>query len=84
MKTACAAMVAALLTGCTPRIEMATPKEPITINMNVHIEHDIRIRADKETAQLLDKSNNRTGDQIHKEALTDKQENVGMQDKKQD
>ena len=41
-----AAMV--LLTGCVPRIEVAAPKEPITINMNVKIEHDIRIKADKE------------------------------------
>ena len=33
--------VAALLSGCTPRIEVAAPKEPITINMNVKIEHEI-------------------------------------------
>ncbi|MBK4255944.1 YnbE family lipoprotein, partial [Enterobacter hormaechei] len=31
--------VVALLSGCTPRIEVAAPKEPITINMNVKIEH---------------------------------------------
>jgi type IV pilus biogenesis protein CpaD/CtpE len=39
--------VAALLTGCTPRIEVAAPKEPITINMNVKIEHEIHIRSIK-------------------------------------
>ncbi|MEI7063370.1 YnbE family lipoprotein [Dickeya chrysanthemi] len=66
MKTACAAIVVALLTGCTPRIEVAAPKEPITINMNVHIEHDIHIRTDKETVQLLEKSDNRIGDKIKK------------------
>lgn len=41
------------LTGCTPRIEVAAPKEPITINMNVKIEHDINIKADKEVEALL-------------------------------
>lgn len=43
------------LAGCTPRIEVAAPKEPITINMNVKIEHDINIKADKEVEALLEK-----------------------------
>lgn len=42
-----------MLNGCTPRIEVAAPKEPITINMNVKIEHDINIKADKEVETLL-------------------------------
>ena len=41
------------LSGCTPRIEVAAPKEPITINMNVKIEHDINIKADKDVEKLL-------------------------------
>ncbi|WP_312973442.1 YnbE family lipoprotein [Atlantibacter sp.] len=41
------------LNGCTPRIEVAAPKEPITINMNVKIEHDINIKADKDVERLL-------------------------------
>ena len=45
--------VAALLTGCTPRIEVASPKEPITINMNVKIEHEIHIKVDKDVETLL-------------------------------
>ncbi|EGD7097590.1 YnbE family lipoprotein [Escherichia coli] len=39
--------------GCTPRIEVAAPKEPITINMNVKIEHEIIIKADKDVEDLL-------------------------------
>ena len=42
-----------LLTGCTPRIEIAASKEPITINMNVKIEHEIHIKVDKDVEQLL-------------------------------
>ncbi|ALB70589.1 YnbE family lipoprotein [Cronobacter muytjensii] len=41
------------LSGCTPRIEVAAPKEPITINMNVKIEHDIHIKVDKDVEALL-------------------------------
>ncbi|XBW63614.1 YnbE family lipoprotein [Pectobacterium aroidearum] len=54
------------LTGCVPRIEVAAPKEPITINMNVKIEHEIHIKADKEATQLLEKSDNAAGDEIKK------------------
>ncbi|EKM4697479.1 YnbE family lipoprotein [Enterobacter roggenkampii] len=45
--------VTALLSGCTPRIEVAAPKEPITINMNVKIEHEIHIKVDKDVETLL-------------------------------
>ena len=45
--------VAAMMTGCTPLIEVAAPKEPITINMNVKIEHEIHIKVDKDVETLL-------------------------------
>lgn len=48
-------MMTMMLAACTPRIEVAAPKEPITINMNVKIEHDINIKADKEVETLLEK-----------------------------
>lgn len=47
------AVVVVMLTGCTPRIEVAAPKEPITINMNVKIEHEIHIKVDKDVESLL-------------------------------
>ncbi|MCL6745567.1 MULTISPECIES: YnbE family lipoprotein [Kosakonia] len=46
-------MVIMLLAACTPRIEVAAPKEPITINMNVKIEHEIHIKVDKDVETLL-------------------------------
>jgi hypothetical protein len=33
------------LTACTPKIEVAA-KEPITINLNVKIDHEIRVKVD--------------------------------------
>ena len=54
MKILLAALTSSfMLVGCTPRIEVAAPKEPITINMNVKIEHDI-IKADKDVEELLE------------------------------
>ena len=50
---ALAVAAVAMLTGCTPRIEVAAPKEPITINMNVKIEHEIHIKVDKDVETLL-------------------------------
>ena len=45
MKILLAALTSSfMLVGCTPRIEVAAPKEPITINMNVKIEHEIIIK----------------------------------------
>ena len=46
-------LASSLLVGCTPRIEVAAPKEPITINMNVKIEHEIHIKVDKDVETLL-------------------------------
>ena len=46
-------VMVAMLSGCTPRIEVAAPKEPITINMNVKIEHEIHIKVDKDVETLL-------------------------------
>lgn len=53
MKTMIAMLALFLLAGCTPRIEVEAPKEPITINMNVKIEHEIHIKVDKDVESLL-------------------------------
>lgn len=34
--------------ACTPQVEVVAPKEPITINLNIKIEHEIRVKVDKE------------------------------------
>jgi len=38
--------------GCTPRVEVAADK-PITINLNVKIDHEVRVKVDKELDQVL-------------------------------
>ncbi|HSC56129.1 MAG TPA: YnbE family lipoprotein [Nitrospira sp.] len=39
--------------GCTPRVEVEAPDKPITINLNVKIDHEIRVKVDKELDQVL-------------------------------
>jgi hypothetical protein len=41
--------------ACTTRVEVATPKEPITINLNVKIQHEIRVKVDKELEDMFKK-----------------------------
>lgn len=41
------------LAGCTPTLKVATD-EPITINMNVNIKHEILVKVDKDLDALFD------------------------------
>jgi len=42
-----------VLGACTPTVQLAAPVEPITINLNVRIEHDIRVRVDDELEDVF-------------------------------
>ena len=39
--------------GCTPRVEVAPPEKPITINLNVKIDHEVRVKVDKELDKVF-------------------------------
>lgn len=39
--------------GCTPRVEVAPPSEPITINLNVKIDHEIKVRVEKDLEKVI-------------------------------
>jgi hypothetical protein len=45
-----------LLAACTPKatVEVKPPEEPIVINLNVKIEHEIRVKVDKDLEQLFE------------------------------
>ena len=46
------AVSALAFAGCTPTVNLKAD-EPITINMNIKIEHEIRIKVDKELDDLF-------------------------------
>lgn len=51
----CLAMLALLLGcwGCTPTVAVAPPDGPIELNINVKIEHEIKVQVDKELDDLF-------------------------------
>ncbi|MBX7138625.1 MAG: YnbE family lipoprotein [Oligoflexia bacterium] len=42
-------------TGCTPRVELAAPEKPITINMNLKIDHEVRVKVERDLDQVISK-----------------------------
>ncbi|WP_286237579.1 YnbE family lipoprotein [Neptuniibacter halophilus] len=53
LPTAALLSVLTVVSGCSPRVEVAVPNEPITINLNVKIEHEILVKVDREIDDLL-------------------------------
>jgi len=46
---------ALMLVSCHPRVEVSASDKPITINLNVKIEHEIRVKVDKELENVFSK-----------------------------
>lgn len=42
-----------LFAACTPTVKVEPSDKPITINLNVKIEHEIRVKVDKELDSIL-------------------------------
>jgi hypothetical protein len=42
-----------LTAGCSPKVKVEAPDKPIEINMNVKIEHEIRVKVERDIDQLL-------------------------------
>ena len=47
-------VLACALAGCNPTVTVEAPKEPIEINLNVKIEHHIRVQVDEELDDLFE------------------------------
>lgn len=42
------------ISGCSPTVKVEAPEKPITINLNVKVEHEVRVKVDKELNDLFD------------------------------
>jgi len=51
--TGAAITLTTLLAACSPKVQVHAPKEPIVINMNVKIEHEIKVKVDKDLDNLF-------------------------------
>lgn len=49
------AAVLLVLVACSPTVKVAPPDEPITINLNVKIEHEIRVKVEKELDSVINR-----------------------------
>ncbi len=47
----------ALVAACNPTVRLEAPKEPIEINMNIKIEHEIRLKVEKDLDNILTEEN---------------------------
>jgi len=48
-------IMSAFLLNCSPTVKVEPPDKPITINLNVKIEHEIRVKVDKELEDVFSK-----------------------------
>ncbi|UQG57339.1 MULTISPECIES: YnbE family lipoprotein [unclassified Marinobacter] len=46
-------LLATVVSGCTPTVRVQAPKEPITVNLNVKIQHEIYVKVDKDVDELF-------------------------------
>ena len=53
MRTGIWLLAVPVLTACSPTVRVETPTEPITINLNVKIDHEIRVKVDRELEGLF-------------------------------
>ncbi len=43
------------VTACTPKVELSTSDKPITINMNLKIDHEVRVKVERDLDQVVGK-----------------------------
>ena len=48
-----AIILLSFLAGCNPTVKVEAPEKPIEINLNVKIEHEIRLQVDKDLEGLF-------------------------------
>ena len=39
--------------ACTPRVEVAVPDKPIEININAKIDHEVRVKVERDVQDLV-------------------------------
>ena len=43
-----------LVAACTPTVKLQAPEEPIEINLNINIKHEILIKVEKEVEEMFE------------------------------
>ena len=53
MKRTLGGLLVLTVTACQPTVRVEPPKEPIVVNLNVKIEHEVRVRVEKDVEELF-------------------------------
>lgn len=48
-------LLTTFLLGCSPTVKVETPDKPIEINLNVKIEHELKVKIDRELDDVFEK-----------------------------
>ncbi|MGO1118358.1 YnbE family lipoprotein [Rhodovibrionaceae bacterium A322] len=51
-------LAAVALSGCQPTVKVEAPSEPITINLNIKLEADVRIRLEEQAQEDIEQLDN--------------------------
>lgn len=46
-----AAVIVAIMAACTPTVQVEAPKEPITINLNIKLDADVRLKVEEKAKE---------------------------------
>ena len=52
-KSSIGLMIILFLAACTPTVQVQAPDKPIEINMNVNIEHHVKVEIEKDVQQAI-------------------------------
>lgn len=47
-------LLALLVAGCQPTVKVETPKEPITINLNIKLDADVRLKVEEQAEEDIE------------------------------
>jgi len=47
------ALITMLITACTPTIKVEAPDKPIVINMNINIEHRVKVQIERDVEKSI-------------------------------
>lgn len=50
------AILLVLAAACTPKVQIEAPDKPIEINLNVNIEHRVKVEIEKDVKQSISKN----------------------------
>ena len=53
---AVAGLAGIVTAACQPRVALEAPKDPIVINLNVKIEHEVLVKVDRELEDVFERN----------------------------